>query len=244
MHIAVISDIHSNLEALHAVLEDLKDRNIQKIFCLGDLVGYGASPNECIQLVLENKMDCLAGNHDRAAVSLKKIEFFNSYAKDAALWTNSTLTEENKEILKNLPTSIIGEQAVFVHGAISGKDDYILNTANGIENIKLLKQQYPEHNICFFGHTHIKNIFFEDEGFLPVSYTTPVTLKPDYCYLINPGSVGQPRDGNPDASYLIFDEENTTVQHVVVPYDIKLAQKKIIDAGLPPFLASRLEMGK
>ncbi len=239
---AVISDIHGNLEALEAVLEDVPD-GTEKIYCLGDVIGYGASPNECCRLVREREMPLISGNHDLAVTDLSmNLAWFNPVAAAAIEWTREQLTEENASFLGTRPRTVQGEGTLFVHGSVRDPDEYILNGAVARENLEVLKKQYPDVRVCFFGHTHVKAVA-----------PTPDNLSSDYLdltiggpYLVNPGSVGQPRDGDTFASYVLAENTPDTVQvaYRSVEYDIEKAQAKIRAAGLPGVLADRLAYGR
>jgi len=244
MKYAILSDIHSNLEALEAVLRTLFITGYDRILFLGDLLGYGGSPNECVDLAREYSFTGLLGNHDRAILNRRKLETFNEYARIAVQWTCAVLTDVNREFIKNMPVSMHLDQILMVHGALTAADDYIMGPCDMAENLELLKSQHPESRILFFGHTHIK-CFFSDKA--PVNKTTvgkPIQLEDDAIYFINPGSVGQPRDGSPLASFGIYDSTACSYEQYTIPYDLKKAQKKILEAGLPAFLADRLSRGR
>jgi len=251
---AVISDIHGNLEALEAVLADMPD-GVELVYCLGDVVGYGASPNECCDLVRERGMPTISGNHDLAVTDLSTdLNWFNPVAAAAVLWTREQLSEENAEFLRTRPRTISTEGALFVHGSIRDPDEYITTSSAAEENLALLKSRYPGTPVCFFGHTHVKAVApppadgaVLGEGRFDLGVGGP--------YLVNPGSVGQPRDGDPFASYVLVEEggieaaENgrpagPVVTYRPVEYDIERAQAKIRAAGLPEMLAERLAVGR
>ena len=224
--IALISDIHSNLEAFEAVLKEIKKSKISKIFCLGDIVGYGANPNECIDLIRKNKTSSIKGNHDHEATLLENIEWFNEDAKQAILWTKEKRTDSNSKFLKNLPSSLEFENIFLVHG--SPRDnfyEYIFPDMEDYDFAELFAIAKKDVIAC--GHSHIQfSREFNDK------------------LIINPGSVGQPRDSNPDAAYCIFNTKTLKIEFKRVKYKIEKAAKKILKAGLPQFLASRLYSGK
>ena len=231
MRIALISDIHSNLEALHAVLQNINKKDIDKIVGLGDIVGYGANPNEVIKLLQEIKADCIQGNHDLHAVTLSKLDWFNQWAREALLWTNKQLTAENKEWLMKLPLSFEithGKNKLYaVHG--SPRDElyeYIYPTTDE-ETIREFFVQ-KKATVIAAGHTHL-----------------PDLKRIGANLFINPGSVGQPRNNDTRASYAIIDLEDINFVSIEkIDYDIDTATKKIIKAGLPRYLAERLHLGR
>ena len=239
---AVISDIHGNLEALEAVLEDVPD-GVERIYCLGDVVGYGASPNECCDLVREREMPLITGNHDLAVTDLSRdLAWFNPVAAAAVEWTRKHLTEENANFLRTRPHMRQKEGALFVHGSVRDPDEYILNGAVARENLEVLRKEYPDVQVCFFGHTHVKAIAPAPDGMSSGS----LDLTMGGPYLVNPGSVGQPRDGDTFASYVLAGDEPERIRitYHFVEYDIEKAQAKIRAAGLPGILADRLAHGR
>ena len=224
--IALISDIHSNLEAFKAVLKEIKKLRIKIIFCLGDIVGYGANPNECIGLIRKNKIISIKGNHDHEATLLENIEWFNKDAKQAILWTKEKLTESNSRFLKNLPASLEFENVFLVHG--SPRDnlyEYILPDMDDYDYAEFFSLAGKDVIAC--GHSHIQ--FFKE-------FNNRI--------MINPGSVGQPRDLNCDAAFCVFDTISTKIDFKRVGYDIERAADKILKANLPRVLASRLYSGR
>jgi predicted phosphodiesterase len=239
---AVISDIHGNLEALEAVLKDVPDVT-ERIYCLGDVIGYGASPNECCDLVREKEMPLITGNHDLAVADLStNLAWFNPIAATAVEWTRKQLSEENANFLRTRPRMMRKEEALFVHGSVRDPDEYILNGGVARENLDILKREYPDVQVCFFGHTHVKAVAPAPDG----TSSGSLDLTIGGPYLVNPGSVGQPRDGDTFSSYvLVGDElEGTRLTYRFVEYDIEKAQAKIRAAGLPDILADRLAHGR
>ncbi len=224
--IALISDIHSNLEAFEAVLKEIKKSKVKRIFCLGDIVGYGASLNQCIDLIRKNKIKSVMGNHDYEAINLQGIEWFNPIARNAILWTNKQLTEANKKFLKNLPTYLEFENMFLVHGSPREHIyEYIFPDLDEFD----LREFFAitKKDVIAVGHSHIQ---FVKEF--------------DNKLIINPGSVGQPRDLNNKAAFCFFDTKSLKVDLRRVEYDINKAANKILKAGLPKFLADRLYLGK
>ena len=237
---AVISDIHGNLEALEAVLGDFPD-GVDTVYCLGDVIGYGANPNECCDVVRESAMPTITGNHDLAVTDLSTdLDWFNPVAAAAVRWTREHLSEENAEFLRGRPRMMQSRDALFVHGSIRDPDEYIINSISAEENLEILRSEYPGVPICFFGHTHVKTVAPSPNG--PVVEAHTLDLSANGPYLVNPGSVGQPRDGDTFASYVLA--EGGRVAYRFVEYDIERAQAKIRAAGLPEMLAERLAVGR
>ena len=242
MKAALLSDIHGNLEAFRAVRESITAHGAEDIIFLGDIVGYGADPNECVEL-LRTLTDCsIAGNHDFAAVQKTDIKYFNPHAKEAIVWTAQQLTAENARFLASLPLLVTRHHVTFVHSTpmLPQLWDYIMTTAEAGVSFQNFSGQ-----ACFIGHSHYPLIFIEDSsGAITESSCTACTLEDNHRYIINIGSVGQPRDGTPLASYGLYDTESKEFRLIRVAYDIVAAQRKILAAGLPPFLASRLALGR
>jgi predicted phosphodiesterase len=238
----IISDIHGNLEALVAVLEYLESykKKIDKIICLGDIVGYGADPGECIRITREISNVILAGNHDFAVCEQTSVEDFNHYAKEAVLWSRNTLNKEEIDFLKKLPLMHREENADFVHSSLHRPLSwrYLFGTSDTYIDFQIM-----EKKILFVGHTHVPVIFENDGTEIRILNSSELSLNPNKKYIINSGSVGQPRDRDPRASFLIFDLEKNLLERIRVDYDIKEAQRKILDAGLPEVLATRLSYG-
>jgi predicted phosphodiesterase len=242
---AVISDIHGNLEALEAVLADVPG-GVEEIYCLGDVIGYGASPNECCELVRANEMPVISGNHDLAVTDLSTdLAWFNPVAAAAIEWTREQLTQENADFLRTRPRTLHEKGTLFVHGSIRDPDEYIMNGAIAQENLAVLKAEYPDVRVCFFGHTHVKTVAPSPDEPSPGSHDI-LDLTSDGPYLVNPGSVGQPRDGDTFASYVIAEDtpEGPRIVYRFVDYDVEKAQTRIRAAGLPDMLADRLAYGR
>jgi predicted phosphodiesterase len=236
----ILSDIHGNWEALEGVLASAEGR-WERAVCCGDLVGYGADPNACVEWVRENVSTVIRGNHDRACAGIEDLEWFNPIARAAALWTQAALTPENTEYLRALakgPAEL--EEFAMVHGSPLDEDEYVV----GLEEARELASYLPAPR-CFFGHTHIQGGFEyrRDNLRAVVSGDRVTALDRDSWYLLNPGSVGQPRDGDPRAAYILYDSDEDHVELVRTPYDIFKAQRKILEAGLPEPLALRLDIG-
>jgi predicted phosphodiesterase len=246
MKYAVISDIHANLEALEAVLADAQPE-ADSIICLGDIVGYNANPQECLHLVQRVCTLVIAGNHDLAAVGLRPYDDFNEYASAAIDWTRLRLTPAEQTYLRGLPrTAPFGTGWLAAHGSPRDTDEYLIRAEDFQQSFAYLRCHLPEVHCCFVGHTHLPMVWqctrtSVVQGVAPDSLT--VTLDPTCQYIINPGSVGQPRYGGPEATYILLDDATRTVEFRFVAYDVDTAQEKIYDAGLPPYLAERLAIG-
>ncbi|MCM8792084.1 MAG: metallophosphatase family protein [Candidatus Omnitrophica bacterium] len=242
MRYGIFSDVHSNLEALEAVIKAYKKENIDEYFCGGDVVGYAANPSECIKLVREISSFTVAGNHDWATVDLFPVDYFNTEAKEAILWTRDITTEDDKHYLKSLITTYKNNDFTLVHGSPDKPEEFFY-----ITDIKTAENSFKffEGNICFIGHLHVSGIFVMDkQKHVRYHNSTHIQLEAENKYIVNVGSVGQPRDGNLFACYCIFDSEKKEVWIKRVDYDIKSTYNKIIKAGLPSFLAYRLLLGK
>jgi predicted phosphodiesterase len=241
MRYGIFSDIHANLEALESVIAALRQESIDRFWCPGDVVGYGANPQECVERVKELPATTIAGNHDWAVLGKANLEYFNPLAKAAVCWTQEHIDKEGLKFLKNLPLVFEDEEAMMVHGALPHPENFEYLTT-----VSAAREMFPlfQRNVCFIGHTHVPFIIKNHNGELAVEKDLKIKIEPDCQYIINVGSVGQPRDGNPQAAYCIFDSKLKTLAIERVEYDMATAQKKIIDAGLPGPLAQRLSMGR
>lgn len=248
MRYFILSDIHANLEALEkilAVARGLYDRAI----CLGDLVGYGPDPNEVIERVRELTSVIIRGNHDKACAGITDAEDFNALARQATQWTREELTPEHLEFLRNLPTGPMAMNGFqIVHGSPLDEDEYIFSPLEALPALRSLTFQ-----TVFFGHTHQQGGFMltpkgRFQSFRCASKqegrTLVLSLEDGGRYLINPGSVGQPRDGDRRAAFAILDEEKRQVEYYRTPYDLSKTQEKMKGAGLPEPLIKRLELGR
>jgi diadenosine tetraphosphatase ApaH/serine/threonine PP2A family protein phosphatase len=245
MRTAIIADIHANLEALTAVLARIKALKAAKIVCLGDMVGYNANPNETLDICRKEKVVCVLGNHDVCAAGLEEPEDFNSEARAAVLWTRERLTGENREFLRKLPRERRVRDFFVFHGSIHDTDRYILYLDDAVENFRRLAALPGRLSLGFFGHTHVRMILRLEADVLSASISSKdLELSSEKRYLINPGSVGQPRDGDPRAAFLVYDDQDRRLTFHSVEYDIRACQEKIIRAGLPPRLAERLDWGR
>lgn len=251
MRLLLLSDIHGNLEALNACLDAAPQHDLA--INLGDIVGYGASPNEVAQRSHELGRIFVRGNHDKAVTGLTDLKDFNPIAGLAALWTRDQLTPENMDWLRTLPQGPIRVEEIpdaqFVHGSPLDEDEYVVNAEEAEASL-----EQSAVTITFFGHTHLQGGFYTtrigDEAFYPQYKsigkieTWDFPVKKDVRYLINPGSVGQPRDGDWRAAFALFETEKRVVSFQRVPYDVKTAQERILAANLPPRLATRLAAGR
>lgn len=236
----IFSDIHSNLEAFQTVIEAYKKENIDRYLCVGDVVGYGADPSECIDKIKQLDALTVAGNHDWAAVELTDITYFNQVAKQAIIWTRDKISKEDKDLLRSLKLVHEVTDFVLVHGTLNNPEEfnYLLDVELAMVDFGLMKK-----NISFVGHSHIAGIFIEENSKISYSVQAKIKIDPKKKYIVNVGSVGQPRDRDNRASYGIFDTDKKEVYIKRVEYDIARTQEKIIGAGLPPFLAARLSSG-
>jgi len=243
MRYAVISDIHSNLEALTACLEKIDKLKVNRILCLGDIVGYNANPNECIELLRERSVRCVMGNHDSRAAGEYEIMDFNHHAEVAILWTREVLTDENRDFLRALPdTLVVDRSLLMIHGWVNDTDSYISGARDAMVNFDLLKGA-RRPRLCFFGHTHVAISYIELDGSVLMHPDYDLAMNNDDRHLVNPGSVGQPRDRDPRASFVVYDTARSLVTYHRVEYDITTTTRKIIEVGLPPRLAERLKLG-
>ncbi len=251
MRALVLSDIHANIDALDAVLAEVSSDAYDRLLVLGDLVGYGASPNEVVDRVYELSPDTLIrGNHDKVAAGIEEPAHFNPVAAEAARWTYETLSESNRTRVAELPVGPVQvtEEIEICHGTPYDEDVYVFDHDDAIRALASAGGR-----LCFFGHTHVPIVFSMASNAAELEVLTPeigapeptvVQLDPDRRYLINPGSVGQPRDGDPRAAYAIYDSSESRVELRRVPYRVDLAQEKITAAGLPDALARRLGLGR
>ncbi|MEW6556279.1 MAG: metallophosphoesterase family protein [Elusimicrobiota bacterium] len=243
MRYAIFSDIHSSIEALEAVLLEISKQNVDEYICCGDIVGYGPNPNECVEKIKTIKkggervdLKIVAGNHDRASIGLFDIEWFNDNAKAAVRWTVSVLTDENKKFLLELPEKIVIADFTIVHGSPREPiNEYLLKSTDMAENLNFFSTQF-----CFIGHSHRPFIYSAETGITIPGENETIEIASKS--IINVGSVGQPRDGDNRAGFLIF--ENNSVTFYRVEYDIKAVQEKMRTATLPEYLIERLKYGR
>ena len=241
MRYALISDVHGNLEALQVVLHHIEKEHPDKLVCLGDLVGYGADPQKCIDMVRERTELVVAGNHDWAAIGKLDTADFNPDAATACHWTAYQLSPEDIHYLESLPPVIERDDFTLVHGSPREPIwEYIVSTVSARQNFDYFQSQY-----CLIGHSHIPLAFEYSQGTCLYSElpADSVLGLAENRLIVNPGSVGQPRDGDPRASYAIYDSEASAIYHYRISYDIGATQSRMMEYGLPKRLVTRLSYG-
>ncbi len=242
MRSLILSDLHANWEALEAVVKRAAGR-FDRVLCLGDLVGYGADPNRVTAWVRANAAAVVRGNHDRACSGMDDLSWFNPIARAAAEWTQGALNPENLAYLRALPRGPADAGGLtLAHGSPVDEDEYVAT----VEEASLLEGHLPAPR-CFFGHTHLQGAFEYRRGRVVrphFALRQPARLARDSWYLVNPGSAGQPRDGDWRAAYAIYDDAEDLLTYERTEYDVARAQRKIVEAGLPEILAFRLETGE
>ncbi len=251
MILAVVSDIHANLEALQAVLAEIDAREIDTVVCLGDLVGYGADPDACVGAVTSRCRQVVRGNHDKAVAGILDVEWFNPAARAAALWTRNAVRPDTLQVIRDLPQGPCllaeDEQVVLCHGTPFDEDVYLMDEGSILDTYDALDSQFPQARICFNGHTHVPLVVCRRAAGARaqvIRRQQTVQLDPGSVYLVNPGSVGQPRDGIASASFGILDTDGMTYTNVRTPYEMQETRRKILRAGLPASLAHRLAEGR
>jgi predicted phosphodiesterase len=242
MRYAIVSDLHSNLEAVSAVFFHIDSQKVDEVICLGDIVGYGGSPKEVLDLVRARCKVVIAGNHDHAVAGKTDREYFNPSAKTAVEWTAKQLSQEDLQYLCELPFLIKKENFICVHANLSEPEKwyYILDEFDASATFAKMDAA----KACFIGHSHVPAIFEDSEYVNCFGFYEQFQLNPANRYIVNVGSVGQPRDGIVDAAYAVYDSTSMYVQLFRVPYNISSAQAHILSAGLPKFLAERIEHGR
>lgn len=240
MKYAVIADIHSNLEALEAVLADTKEQKCTHFCCVGDVVGYNANPKECLDIIRGMNMPCVKGNHDEYCSSEEDLDGFNPHAAEAVNWTRKQLSKEDRQWLRDMKYVKLVASFSMVHATLDGPQrwGYVFDKLAAAASFT-----YQNTAVCFFGHTHVPVAFVRDSVVRGGTYSKFKT-EPGKKYFVNVGAVGQPRDGNPKCGYVIYDLNEGTIELRRLDYDIEKAQKKIMAAGLPQRLADRLTLGK
>jgi diadenosine tetraphosphatase ApaH/serine/threonine PP2A family protein phosphatase len=242
----ILSDIHANWEALDAVLQETAGRYEEIVVC-GDFVGYGADPNRVIEWARGSVQSVLRGNHDKACAGLLDLEWFNAAARVSSLWTHDALSSENLDYLRKLPQGPIESDGfAAIHGSPADEDEYLITRSEIASIVDEL-----ERPLTFFGHTHLQGAFLcHRNGVKELAKPArtenerAIELEADAFFLINPGSVGQPRDADPRAAYVLYDSEQQIISMHRVPYAVGKAQEKIRKAGLPDVLAQRLAFGR
>jgi predicted phosphodiesterase len=248
MRYFILSDIHSNIEALESCVQRAKQAGYDSVLCCGDIVGYGPNPVEAIEGIRALNALTIRGNHDRVAACLDEPTQFNPHARRAVYWTRAVMPDAYREYLAHLPVGPLDvtAEAQLVHGALTHEDDYIFTEADADENFLL-----AEKPITFFGHSHFPVVFCSDgsdNSVQAMSYEfdefVAVKCEAGKRLLVNPGSVGQPRDGDPRASFVIWDADRARIEFYRVEYDVKSTQEKMRSADLPNYLIERLAHGR
>jgi len=240
----IISDVHSNVVALRAVLDELAEAGVDEYLCLGDIVGYGPRPNQCCDLIRELNCRSVRGNHDEAAVDPSKAEWFTSPARACLLWNRRQLREDNLKFLATLePTMPIGEDITICHGSVPDADHYTVTPADAALSFEVMQTA-----LALFGHTHYAEWFtLRDGDGLPAEHPHPrggtCKIEHGLLYLVNPGAVGQPRDGNEDAAYAVYDDDTGEIRLHRIEYDIARTSEQMRQAGLPESMWARLWLG-
>lgn len=237
---AILGDVHSNLEALTAVLEDAAEQGVEQYICVGDIVGYNANPSECLDKVRDISIAVVRGNHDHYCSHDESLDDFHPLAANVVDWTRRHLSADDVAYLRGLTLHKMVRGFTIVHSTLDMPDKwgYVFDTLEAEAHFS-----YQCTSLCFYGHTHVP-VVYEKDGRVRRRYFTTVNLALGKKYFINTGSVGQPRDGDPRAAYVIYDMAERTVELRRIPYDIESAQKKIRRAGLPERVAKRLELGR
>ena len=240
MKYALLGDIHANLEALEVVLQDAKEHGVTKYACVGDVVGYNANPVECMNIVRELGCTTVRGNHDHYCSHAENLNGFHPLAADVVDWTRKQLNAEQQDWLRKLKFVAPVESFTIVHSTLDTPEmwGYVFDKLEAEANFN-----YQTTTLCFYGHTHVP-LAFEKSDTVRFGLYSKIKVMLGKKYFINVGSVGQPRDGDPRAAYVIFDMINNTVELRRIPYDIQKTQKKILDAGLPGRIAARLAVGR
>lgn len=240
MKYAILGDIHANLDALNVVLEDAAAQGVTNYACVGDIVGYNANPIECLEKIRSICPVSVRGNHDHYCSHEEKLDNFHPLAADVVAWTRRQLNQDQLEYLRNLRYIARVETFTMVHSTLDTPEawGYVFDKLEAEANFS-----YQTSTVCFFGHTHVP-LAFEKTDTIRFGLYSKIRIGVGKKYFINVGSVGQPRDGDPRAAYVIYDMINNLVELRRLPYDIQSAQKKIMDAGLPARLAARLAVGR
>jgi predicted phosphodiesterase len=240
MKYAVFGDIHSNLEAFTVVLQDAKEQRVTHYCCVGDIVGYNANPKECLKIVRDLNMPCVKGNHDEYCSTDETLEGFNPHAAEAVNWTRKQLDDSDKAFLRENKYVRLVASFSMVHATLDGPQrwGYVFDKLAAAASFT-----YQNTPVCFFGHTHVPVAFIRDSVVRGGTYSK-FRVEPGRKYFVNVGSIGQPRDGNPLAAYVIYDMDEGSIELRRLEYDIATAQAKIRAAGLPERLADRLSLGK
>jgi predicted phosphodiesterase len=240
MKYAIIADIHGNLEALQVVLNDIQEQKCTHVACVGDIVGYNANPKECLDIIRSLNCPCVKGNHDEYCSTDAELEGFNPHAAEAVNWTRQRLSEDDRKWLRELKYVRMVANFTMVHATLDGPQrwGYVFDKLAAAASFT-----YQNTPVCFFGHTHVPVAFIRDSVVRGGTYSK-FKVEPGRKYFLNVSAVGQPRDNNPKAGYVIYDMDEATIELRRLDYDIAATQKKILEAGLPQRLAERLTYGK
>jgi len=240
MRYAILADIHGNLNAFETVLWDIEKRGgVDELWCLGDVVGYGPDPSECIALLRRHSHICVAGNHDWAAIGKIDIADFNLHAAEACRWTGGRLTTDDIAYLENLPLRLERGDFTIVHGSPREPIwEYVMSGDVAEENFACYDTKH-----CLIGHSHVPAVFALSDNSCLIEEMKPLLKLGERRLMVNAGSVGQPRDGDPRAAYAIYDAEEQVIYHYRIEYDIAGVQQRMVGLGLPRFLAERLGHG-
>lgn len=240
MRIALFGDIHANLEALNTVLDDASQQGCTDWVCLGDVVGYNTNPAECLEIIREMNIPVVKGNHDEDASGNHSLENMNPVAAEALAWTRRKLSDEQRDWLRKLRMVRQVQDFTVVHSTLDQPQswNYVTNKFDAMSNFN-----YQFTNLCFHGHTHVPRVFVRGARVKEVPAES-IVIEENMKYFVNVGSVGQPRDGDPRACYAIYDLDSKTISFRRLEYDLATTQKKILEANLPPTLASRLNEGR
>lgn len=240
MRFALFGDVHANLEALQTVVNAIEEIGVDEYLCMGDIVGYGANPEECIKIIRDLGSLTIVGNHDHAVIGCLDVAYFNQYARQAALWTREQLSDDSKQWLRTRPFVEHLEDFTMVHGSLQAPElfNYVQTVKDAELNFRIMDKP-----LLFLGHSHQPLAFFNTD---PMTYTLDqqIPLDPAVKSIVNVGSVGQPRDEDPRAAFAIYDTEQKEVKIHRIEYDIEKAAGKILEVKLPQALALRLSLGK
>jgi predicted phosphodiesterase len=241
MKYIILSDIHSNLQAFEAVIRSFSKKGYDKIICAGDTVGYGADPDACIEKISSLTDVNILGNHDAAVIDKTDASNFNTYARAAVEWTREHLSSEGHAYLNGLPLVHDRDDLTAVHGTLHDPEEfiYMMTDRDAMHTFEIMRRK-----VCFVGHSHVPGVFVLRKEELVYSEAGKIELEENAKYIVNVGSVGQPRDGDPRACYCVFDAEKGRIEFFRIGYDIPTAQKRILTAGIPAALAERLEYGR
>lgn len=240
----IIADIHANLEALTVALDTLEKEKADQIICLGDIIGYGADPVHTLSVIKDRQIPTIRGNHERYIVG-ETHETLKDDTLRVTEWTRGQLAKEHYEFIEQMPNKMQHETGFLItHGSPRNKDEYLLKLGSFVDNLKLMEEKYPETKICFHGHTHLPSVMARGHMVQTIHEDTKVSLDKEKIYLINPGSVGQPRDHCPLSSCGIYDNSDHAFYFYRRPYDMETTMEKIYDLELAPRFAERLLAGK